>query len=78
MDAQHEITEQLVALRRHDDPTAWDKLVPLVYAELRAIAHRQLRRERDHHTLSTTALPAYVTQLDPHSWDGHSTPAPQL
>jgi hypothetical protein len=29
-------------------------------------------------TLSTTALPAYVTQLDPHPWDGHSTPAPQL
>lgn len=66
MDAQHQITEQLVALRGRDDPTAWDKLVPLVYAELRAIAHRQLRRERDHHTLSTTALvhEAYLKLVD--------------
>jgi hypothetical protein len=34
--------------------------------------------ERRAETLSMTALPAYVTQLDPHPWDGHSTPAPQL
>jgi hypothetical protein len=25
-------------------------------------------------TLSTTALPAYVTQFDPHPWDGHGPP----
>lgn len=56
MDAQHAITEQLVALRGSDDSTAWERLVPLVYAELRAIAHRQLHRERDGHTLNTTAL----------------------
>src|SRR5262245_11263479 len=30
--------------------------MPLVYDELRAIAHRQLRGERPHHTLGTTAL----------------------
>src|SRR5207244_2187544 len=29
-------------------------------------------------TLSVSSLPAYVTQLDEHPWDGHSTPAPQL
>lgn len=31
-------------------------LFPLVYDELRTIAHYQLRRERKRHTLSTTAL----------------------
>src|SRR5688500_2958732 len=33
-----------------------DELLPVVYDELRAIAHRQLRLERDRETLSTTAL----------------------
>jgi RNA polymerase sigma factor (TIGR02999 family) len=66
MDAQHEITEQLAAVRGTDDPTAWERLVPLVYAELRAIAHRRLQRERDGHTLSTTALvhEAYLKLAD--------------
>jgi RNA polymerase sigma factor (TIGR02999 family) len=66
MTAQHEITDQLVALRRSDDPAAWERLVPLVYAELRAIAHRQLHRERDGHTLGTTALvhEAYLKLVD--------------
>jgi RNA polymerase sigma factor (TIGR02999 family) len=56
MVAEHEITEKLQALRGSDDPTAWNALIPLVYAELRTIAHRQLRRERDGHTLNTTGL----------------------
>jgi RNA polymerase sigma factor (TIGR02999 family) len=66
MEAQHEITEHLLALRGSDDPTAWDRLIPLVYAELRAIAHRQLQRERRDHTLSTTALvhEAYLRLVD--------------
>jgi RNA polymerase sigma factor (TIGR02999 family) len=38
------------------DPTAWHELVPLVYDQLRAMARRQLRRERDSHTLNTTGL----------------------
>ena len=38
------------------DPTAWHELVPHVYNELQAIARRQLRRERDSHTLSTAGL----------------------
>ena len=56
MDAQHEITQQLVAMRNGADPAAWDRLVPLVYNELRAIARRQLHRESQGHTLNTTAL----------------------
>jgi len=35
---------------------AFDELLPLVYDELRAIAHGRLRGERPGHTLSTTAL----------------------
>ena len=39
-----------------DDPVALEQLRPLLYEELRQIAHRQLRRERQNHTLQTTAL----------------------
>jgi len=35
---------------------ALDRLVPLVYAELRRLANRHLRRERSDHTLQPTAL----------------------
>jgi RNA polymerase sigma factor (TIGR02999 family) len=38
------------------DPNAWHELAPLVYDELRAMARRRLRRERDSHTLNTTGL----------------------
>jgi RNA polymerase sigma factor (TIGR02999 family) len=38
------------------DLTAWRELVPLVYEELRVMARRRLRRERDSHTLNTTGL----------------------
>jgi RNA polymerase sigma factor (TIGR02999 family) len=38
------------------DPSAFDRLVPLVYQELRRIAAGQLRRERSAHTLQPTAL----------------------
>jgi RNA polymerase sigma factor (TIGR02999 family) len=36
--------------------TALNQLLPLVYAELRRVAARQLRRERADHTLQPTAL----------------------
>jgi RNA polymerase sigma factor (TIGR02999 family) len=36
--------------------TPMDEFFPLVYQELHRIAARQLRGERDHHTLSPTAL----------------------
>jgi len=38
------------------DREAFDRALPLVYDELRRLAHRQLRREARGHTLSTTAL----------------------
>lgn len=38
------------------DTSAFDRLVPLVYDDLRRIAHRQLRTERSGHTLNTTAV----------------------
>ncbi|MGH7551916.1 MAG: ECF-type sigma factor, partial [Longimicrobiales bacterium] len=50
-----EITEALAALSR-GAPEAMDRLMPLVYRELKHIAHRQLRAEAGGHTLSTTAV----------------------
>src|SRR6185503_17409757 len=49
-----------------DDRESLDRLVPLVYAELRKMAHRQLAREHERHTLDTTALvhEAYVRLVD--------------
>lgn len=38
------------------DPAAANSLFPLLYEELRRIAHRELSGERDGHTLCTTAL----------------------
>jgi hypothetical protein len=37
-------------------PAALDRLVPVVYDELRRMAHGQLRGERSRHTLTTAAL----------------------
>ena len=56
MDGEHEITAERAALRRSDDPGVWEQLIPLVYAELRAIAHRQLRRDGAGYSLNTTVL----------------------
>ena len=41
---------------RDGDPEALDRLLPLVYGELREVARRQLRRESPAHTLSSTGL----------------------
>jgi RNA polymerase sigma factor (TIGR02999 family) len=41
---------------RRGNRAALDRLVPLVYEELRAVASRQLAHERPGHTLQTTAL----------------------
>lgn len=63
--ADREITEALVALRQRS-PGAMDRLMPLVYDELRRVAHRQLGAEPTGHTLSTTALvhEAYLKLVD--------------
>ena len=41
---------------REGDKAALDRLMPLVYDQLRRIAHRYVQRERDGHTLQTSAL----------------------
>lgn len=41
---------------RAGEPNALDRLLPLVYDELRALAGAQLRHERTGHTLGATAL----------------------
>src|SRR5215831_5532775 len=40
----------------HGDDAALAELTPLVYEELRRLAHRQMGAERSDHTLQTTAL----------------------
>jgi RNA polymerase sigma factor (TIGR02999 family) len=50
-----DITGLLTALR-NGDRGAMDRLLPLVYDDLRERAHRQLSRRRSGDTLSTTAL----------------------
>ena len=47
---------RILEARRHGDPAADDQLLPLLYAELRAIAERHMQRERAEHTLQPTAL----------------------
>jgi RNA polymerase sigma factor (TIGR02999 family) len=47
---------ELLAQWRAGDEESLRRLVPLVYNELRRVAHYQLRRERPDHTLQTTAL----------------------
>jgi RNA polymerase sigma factor (TIGR02999 family) len=58
-------TELLQAWSR-GDASAFDKLVPLVYRELRALAGRYMRNERPDHTLQPTALlnEAYLRLID--------------
>ncbi len=46
----------LLAKWRAGDEQALEALVPLVYNELRRVAHRYLRHERPDHTLQSTAL----------------------
>jgi len=65
MGAQHEITD-LLADYRGGDRAALDRLFPVVYDELRRMAHRELRRERPDHTLATSGLvhEAYLKLVD--------------
>ena len=50
----------------HGDAAALDRLTPLIYDELRHLAHRYMRLERAGHTLQTTALvnEAYLRLVD--------------
>ena len=67
MPAGRDVTQLLDEWNR-GDRRALDRLLPLVYAELRRIAARQLRRERDGHTLQPTALvhEAYLRLVNVH------------
>lgn len=60
------LTELLLECRADGNRQALDRVFPLVYDELRRIAHRQLQLERDGHTLVTTALvnEAYMRLVD--------------
>src|SRR5262247_2634120 len=51
---------------KEGDPSAPEKLAPLIYAELRRLARRSLRREYEQHTLETGALinEAYLRLAD--------------
>jgi RNA polymerase sigma factor (TIGR02999 family) len=59
------LTELLIQAS-HGNVEALNRLLPVVYDELRRLAHSRLRFERPDHTLSTTALvhEAYVKLVD--------------
>jgi RNA polymerase sigma factor (TIGR02999 family) len=61
-----ESVTQLLAKWRSGDEEALQALIPLVYDELRRLAHNYLRAERPGHTLQTTALAheAYMRLVD--------------
>jgi RNA polymerase sigma factor (TIGR02999 family) len=64
--SRHEdLTSLLSAIQRGED-TALDALFPLLYEELRVLAHRQRRRWKGGHSLNTTALvhEAYLKFVD--------------
>lgn len=57
---------QLLIEWRAGDETALDRLMPLVYEEMRRMAHQYMRRERPGHTLQTSDLvnEAYLKLVD--------------
>ncbi len=57
---------QLLRAWSDGDQLAIDELTPIVYAELRRLAHRYMRRERPDHDLQTSALvnEAYIRLVD--------------
>lgn len=66
--AEHDVTE---LLREWSDGNrqALSELLPIIYNELRHVAHQYLHRERAAHTLETTALvhEAYLKLIDQRS-----------
>jgi RNA polymerase sigma factor (TIGR02999 family) len=64
-DSQQRVTDLLTRWSEGDD-AALAELTPLVYEELRRLAHRQMGGERTDHTLQTTALvsEAYLRLAD--------------
>jgi RNA polymerase sigma factor (TIGR02999 family) len=66
----HDVTQLLAAVGRGEARAA-DRLLPLVYDELRGLAQHYLRNERSGHTLEATALvhEAYVRLVGTDSGD---------
>src|SRR6266404_6125320 len=62
---QHRVTQLIQQWSRGDD-AAVVELTPLVYEELRRLAHHYMERQRPNHTLQTTALvnEAYLRLAD--------------
>lgn len=54
-ESRQQVTELLIAWS-NGDQAALEELMPLVYSELRRLAHHYLRRERPGHTLQTSGL----------------------
>ena len=54
--ARRERIAQVLTDWANGDPAARDRLVPIVYDELRRLAHHYMADEREGHTLQTTAL----------------------
>jgi RNA polymerase sigma-70 factor, ECF subfamily len=63
--SQQRVTELLTRWSQGDD-AALAELTPLIYGELRRLAHREMGAERPDHTLQTTALvnEAYLRLAD--------------
>ena len=63
--SSQEVTRLLIAWSEGDQ-AALEKLIPLVYQELRRLAKRYLRQERPGHSLQTTTLvhEAYLRLID--------------
>ena len=61
-----EAVTELLVLWKGGDQAALERLVPLVYKELREIARHHLQRERPEHTLQSAALvnEAYLRLVD--------------
>ncbi len=75
MSTPEDITNTLLGLTRGDG-TAADRLMPVVYDKLRALAEQFMRRERRDHTLQATALlnEAYLRLFDQSrvDWQGRA------
>jgi RNA polymerase sigma factor (TIGR02999 family) len=70
-----EITQLLLSWSEGDN-SALDRLIPLVYPELRRLARQHMRRENAGHTLQTSALinEAYLRLVDQQAvkWQGRA------
>ena len=72
----NDVTQILAAMSGENREATMERLIPLVYDELRALARAQLRHERPDHSLQATALvhEAYLRLLgsDRPSWNDQS------